>query len=475
MVLMEIDELSSTALLETASRTLRARRLAEVAEMQLAAQWAVLHGHPCDDDDPMIRPGGDGTPPVREFALPDLAISRDSHVATTRALMADTLDLQHRLPRTWAVVVSGSCEPWVARKVAVLSRSVPVETVGMVDASVARAIAGHSPSTVLEIARAKTVEADPEAFAMRREIERRRRYVALGKVDEFGFRHVIARVNAGDAAWVDALLDRVADVLADAQREEGNRDELRAEAFGWLARPAELLKLLLDHHVPDPGQPEETRPAWAPDHLLRTVERLATMSTRQLAALRGRGQVFVHVAAPSLLRQAGLSRVEGLGPMLLQALRELLGQADVRLTPVLDTALRPRVDQYEHPESSKDIAWLLSGGDVFPFSPRTATRDRVDFDHVEPYDPAGPPGQTGPHNASPLRRTHHRWKTHGGFRYRSCGRGRALWQTPFGTCVLVDERGSRRLSMEEAELMLGAPPGVDVYLSNAEIDLGVYR
>ncbi|WP_104105454.1 hypothetical protein [Nocardioides sp. 616] len=477
MILPDVDELSPGALLQSASRALRARRLAEVDEMHLAAQWAVLHGHRVDEHDPMVRPGGDGTPPVREFALPDLAIARDTHVATTRALLADTLDLQHRLPRTWAVVLSGGCEPWVARRVAVLSRALPVETVGIVDASVARAIAGHAPSTVLEIARAKTIEADPEGFAMRREIERRRRYVALGKVDELGFRHVIARVNAGDAAWVDALVDRVADVLAASHPEGGNRDELRAEAFGWLARPAELLKLLLDHHVPaEPAQAvEESRPAWAPDHLLRTVERLATMSTRQLAALRGRGQVFVHVTDTSLLRQAGLARVEGLGPALVQALRELLGHADVRLTPVLDTAVRPRSDQYEHPETSKDIAWLLSGGDVFPFSPRTATRDRVDFDHVEPYDPAGPPGQTGPHNSGPLRRTHHRWKTHGGFRYRSCGRGRALWQTPFGTCVLVDEHGSRRLPMEEAELMLGAPPGVDVYLSNAEIDIGVYR
>jgi hypothetical protein len=467
-----VDELSGRALLDAASDALRERRLAEVAEMGLAAQWAVLHAHPQDARDPMVRPGGDGTPHVREFAIPDLAIARDTHVATTRTLIADTLDLQHRLPRTWAVVSSGGCEPWVARRAAVISRSVPAETVAIVDASVARAIAGHAPSTVLEIARAKTMEADPEAFAMRREAERRRRYVALGKVDEFGFRHVIARVNAGDAAWVDALVDRVADVLAIGHGEELNRDELRSEAFGWLARPAELLKLLLDHHVP--AEPPEAPPAWAPDHLLRTAERLASLSARQLAALRGRGQVFVHVAASSLLQQAGLARVEGLGPQLLQALREVLGHADVRLTPVRDTALRPRADQYEHPETSKDIAWLLGGGDVFPFSPRSATRDSVDFDHVEPYDPEGPPGQTGPHNTGPLRRTHHRWKTHGGFRYRACGRGRALWQTPFGTCVLVDEHGSRRLSQDEATMMLGAPPGVDIYLAGTEIDLSGY-
>jgi len=461
--MVDVDELSSVALLAAASEAVRVRRLAEVAEMELASQWAVLHGHPTDERDPMVRCGGDGTPKVREYALPELAIARGTHVATTRALVADTLDLQHRLPRTWAVVAAGECEPWVARKAAVLSREVPEQTVGLVDAAVSRAIAGHAPSTVLEIARAKVIEADPEAYALRRETERHRRYVALGKIDELGFRHVIARVSAGDAAWVDAMVDRVADILGAELGHDHNRDELRAEAFGWLARPADLLKLLLDHHQPDHQDPEP--PAWAPSHLLRTAERLAAMSTRQLASLRGRGQVFVHVTTSALSLQAGLARVEGMGPALVQALREIVGHADVRLTPVLDTRIRPRVDQYEHPESSKDIAWLLSGGDVFPFSPRSSTRDRVDFDHVVAYQHHGPAGQTGPHNSSPLRRTHHRWKTHGGYRYRGCGPGRVLWQTPYGACVLVDDRGSRRLDQEEAAIMLSAPPGVDLYLS----------
>ncbi len=49
-----------------ATDALRARRLAEVAELRLAIQWAVLHGHPRDEPerrDPMVNgklapPGG---------------------------------------------------------------------------------------------------------------------------------------------------------------------------------------------------------------------------------------------------------------------------------------------------------------------------------------------------------------------------------------------------------------------------------
>ena len=44
------------------TEALRARRLAEVAELRLAIEWAVVNGHPRDDRDPMVTPGGDGTP-----------------------------------------------------------------------------------------------------------------------------------------------------------------------------------------------------------------------------------------------------------------------------------------------------------------------------------------------------------------------------------------------------------------------------
>ena len=46
-------------------------------------------GHPRDQRDPMVTPGGDGTPPVREHAVPELAMARETHPATTRALIAD--------------------------------------------------------------------------------------------------------------------------------------------------------------------------------------------------------------------------------------------------------------------------------------------------------------------------------------------------------------------------------------------------
>ena len=109
--------------------------------------------------------------------------------------------------------------------------------------------------------------------------------------------------------------------------------------------------------------------------------------------------------------------------------------------------------------------WTQTGGDCFPWSPRTATRSSVDFDHATPYEPHGPPGQTGPHNSGPLRRSHHRWKTFGGYQCTVVGPGRHLWRTPYGLAYLVDHNGTRSLSEAEADLILSAPPGVEIYVT----------
>ena len=426
----------------------------------------------------MVTPGGDGTPSLREPAIPELAMARETHPATTRALIADGLDLVHRLPRTWAVVEAGSCEPWLARKVAALSRALLSEQVGRVDRAVAKAIAGHAPSTVLEIARAKVIEADPETHRAERERSRHERYVRLSRTDELGYRHVIARVTAGDGAWIDALVDRVADILALTMGHDHNHDELRSLALGWLARSVDLLKLLLDHTQADapldadadadadPDAHEPDKPTWASDHLADTIERLCGLSSRKLAQLRSRGRLFVHITDEALRSRNGVARIEGVGPIDVHQLHEVLGHADVTVTPVLDLQMRRRVDAYEHPEVIKDHVWIQTGGDCFPYTPRTATRDGVDYDHTVPYDDTGPPGQTGPHNSGPLRRSHHRAKTHSGLTTTVVGPGRHLWQTPHGQAFLVDQTGTSRLPTQHGRAMAEAiQDGVELYLT----------
>jgi hypothetical protein len=69
-------------------------------------------------------------------------------------------------------------------------------------------------------------------------------------------------------------------------------------------------------------------------------------------------------------------------------------------------------------------------------------RDRVDLDHSTPYQPQGPPGQTGDHNAAPLTRGRHRAKTHLGYRSVQIFPGVWLWRTPHGLWRVVHPGGT---------------------------------
>jgi hypothetical protein len=200
---------------------LHCRRAAEVRDLLILAAWADVHsGDPRRDpdsgrrvwaEDRLLQVGGEGTPGVREFCIAELAMARQVHPMACESAIADVLDLRHRLPEVWASVRALECEVWLARKVARLPRRLPLDRVGIVDTAVAAAIGGASPGRVLRICEAKVIEADPIAHAARAEAERQRRYVTLSRTDSAGLRHVIARVHAGDAVWIDATVQRVAD------------------------------------------------------------------------------------------------------------------------------------------------------------------------------------------------------------------------------------------------------------------------
>jgi hypothetical protein len=482
---MDLGGMDAAGLLAVAGDAVRRRRLAEVEDLQVLLAWADLHSmDPTQGPDGryarrvgnvLTFPGGQGTPGVQDFCLGEIAIARGTGVTATVNALADVLDLAHRLPATWAVCRRGDAEVWVARRVAKMSRHLPAAVVAVVDSAISRMIASHAAGRVLEVAEAKVIEADPVLHEARREAERRRRYVGLGRTDEHGLRTLIARLEAGDATAVDAVVHRVAEVLAHRDP-DASTDELRAEAFGWLARPAELLQLLLEHthsdkngddqaaldlDLDDGDEPHPVSRALAfPADLLDALRHL------DLSVLRPKAVLHVHLHEAALghagqrLAKA-VARVEGLGPASLAQLRTLLARTDLRIQPVKDLSSRVRHTAYEHPEAVRDQVHLITGGDYWPFA--TSTTRAADLDHPTPYDADGPPGQTGPHNCGPLTRRHHRWKTHAGYTSRQAGDGRYVWITPHGLAYLVDHTGTHRIDPHHARAIHDAPPGVDVY------------
>ena len=236
-----------------------------------------MRGRPGGDR--LVAVGGEGTPRVRELCFHELGIARQVHAQSARAVVADVLDLQHRLPLTWARLEALAADAFVARRVAVKTRELPLAVVGLVDVAVAAVIGRLSAGRVLAIAEAAIIEADQAGHAERLEAERRRRYVGLSRTDEHGLRTVIARVTAGDAVWIDAMVERVADLLAtrpelrpEAPGDDLTRDELRSLAFGWLARPAELLHLLLET-AHTPNRDERPRPRRTADEAAEPTRR----------------------------------------------------------------------------------------------------------------------------------------------------------------------------------------------------------
>jgi hypothetical protein len=108
---------------------------------------------------------------------------------------------------------------------------------------------------------------------------------------------------------------------------------------------------------------------------------------------------------------------------------------------VIDLNAVHAVDAYEHPTSMRRRTVLRTGGDVFPHS--SGGSRRLDHDHVVPYDPLGPPGQTSDRNDAPLTRRHHRVKTHAGWQLSQIGLGAYRWISPHGLGRVVTPRGTR--------------------------------
>lgn len=416
---LAIDDLDAAATLAAVADVLVARRAAEARDLALAAHWADLHASDprlgpggrrvWRGDDRLIQVGGEGTPLVQELCIAELAIARRVHHHSGRATVADALDLRHRLPTWWKAVQQLRLEPWIARKAAALSRPLDQLRVGVVDAALPDDLGEISPARLLEVVRAKVVEADPQRHAAALDAEKRRRYVSLSRSDEFGLRHVIARVRAGDAVWIDAMVDRIADLIAPRFPDDTTRDVLRSEAFGWLARPADL---------------------------------------------------HVHLYRDAVGSDRGVARVEDVGAVLSREIPEWLGHAHVTVRPVIDLADEVSIDAYEHPGSLAERVHLRNPADSFPHA-NQVTR-RLDLDHVVEYRP-GVSGQTGDHNSQPLGRTGHRAKTHAGYRVRQLSPGSYAWRTPHGLCRLVDQLGTTVLPAAIGDALFGnAPPQVEL-------------
>ncbi|MBM0125021.1 hypothetical protein [Pimelobacter simplex] len=403
-MISDLSDATPEQLLHAAEDGVRTRRMAEVHQLELLLAWADLHsGDPQTEPDAvplrfggprLITLGGDGTPQVADLALLEIAIARHESVGTTRNAMADAFDLRHRLPTMWAGVREGRCEMWVVRKVARMARRLDRHQVRLVDTAVAAAL-DEAPARILTIAEAKVIEADPIAHAQRIRKNRESKGVWYPKprpgaqIDEVentaGIGTVFARLDEADALEHPRAVGDLATALAEhaAPPAEGQEppsmDHWRAEAFAMLADPAAVLAFYRSiEDTPENPEVEEVAQQPSRDPRNRTAD------------------LTIHLALDTDDTDGTLgplARVEGLGPRLLDQVRDLLrGHTNITLTPVIDLNGGRSVNGYEHPTDVKHRTELRTLGDVFPHATGLFTQHgrAPDHDHTIPYDKKEP-------------------------------------------------------------------------------------
>jgi len=121
-----VDDLGPEALLAAVRDNARVRREADLRQLQLAYQWCVLHPATADtgvavwggdgDLDADESLGGDGTPMVAAFAPEPFGLALGVSTDTAKTLLADALDLVHRLPHTWRRLQTLDVPVWRGRR-----------------------------------------------------------------------------------------------------------------------------------------------------------------------------------------------------------------------------------------------------------------------------------------------------------------------------------------------------------------------
>ncbi|MFC9689353.1 hypothetical protein ACFTSF_12480 [Kribbella sp. NPDC056951] len=215
--------------------------------------------------------------------------------------------------------------------------------------------------------------------------------------------------------------------------------------------------------IPDDGEPMDPAAHLALTRRLAQIKhdayaRLASPMIADTVVRPGKAVIYVHLTDRTLAAAAtsttgtrtrdGVVRAEGIGPLLTSQLSDLIGYGPYIVKPVIDLNDGVSVNCYEASERVRERVRLTHPVELFPYGTRE-TNHRIDLDHLKPYDPLGPPGQTNTQNLAPLGRYAHRVKTHArGWNVRRINSTTLEWTTPHGFIFHVNPTGTHRIITE---------------------------
>src|SRR6478609_1388027 len=357
----EVGDLDPSAVLELARDNERELREREFRKLQLAAHWAALH--PATEDTGVETPGGaalladeslggDGTPLVAAFTPEPFALALGMSPSAGAQLIADALDLRHRLPLLWKRVRRLEVPAWQARRVSHQTHRLSKAAAIWVDQQVAdRGTCG--PVIVDRLVAQAFATYDPEAHEDREDQSVADWDVTLTHPDPTDFLGTSHLDATGDTLVLKELYDQVCGIAHQLYL-DGDNSPLgvrKIKALGTLT-----------------GQPTTTGNA--------TVKVYARVEGRDLE--------------PGAL---AVGQVEKLGTATLTKIRDWVGHHQVVVQPVLNMARRDAVDARDPPGWMRDLVHLRDEHCIFPRCHIDARS--CDLDHTTPYD------QHGPHPAKP--------------------------------------------------------------------------
>ncbi len=453
----------------------RAAHQAEVREIELAVDWALLH--PCPEDatpaswgegrlfHEQITPlAGPGAPLVAEFAPADLAAALGVSFNAGRRLLADALELTYRLPLLCALVKTGKVPVW-------LGRSIARETHDLSEIAVAHAdrLICAVPGKIGQVRARRLIDEarlyhDPDRAQEDERQALAERHVTLSRSKCPATQGIHLMLDRADAERFDHTIAAIAAKLS-ALGDNDGLDLRRARAVGILADPQHTLDLLA-RPVADRSDPftaaREAVSGVGPKSYSGAVD--GTGPTGGGAAV-----LYLHLTPDDLAEHleagTGTAVVERIGATSLELVETWLAGRQFTVRPVLDLThhrgggtgttdspvsgadgpttgpmtgpLAPR-DGHDPSPAMREVVFLRDATCVFPGCRRDSRG--CDLDHIEawvPPDEGGPPGQTSLHNLAPLCRLHHRIKTFTGWDYQRLDDGRHEWASPAGHTYVV--------------------------------------
>ncbi|MGH3444346.1 MAG: hypothetical protein ACRDPB_03115 [Nocardioidaceae bacterium] len=448
-----VETLDRAAALVEAAGCRAAADAAEARLLAVAAHWADLHpvlegGEPdgyatgtlVNGVEELVPLAGEGTPLVAEFAAAEFAATLGMSSDAGRKMLGESLELRHRLPKTWRRIMSGDLPAWRGRRIGEKTMWLCPEAAAFVDGQVAPFAHRLSVGRVDRLVEAAGARFQPDEAAERAKAAAEHRHVRLDDDQSLaGTTHIDIEADTVDALAFDNTIGAIAEE-SHALGDSDSLDVRRAKAVGTIADPQTTLDLL-DHPDDADTGTGDTEPEAEPEDAdggTATGAGSGKPARRNRSrGRRGRGirlVVYLHLHQAAITGQitsagtnpaagtgtgtgtgtghegglASLGRREHTGgdrPVLAEQVRTWMGRDDVSVSvqPVIDLNDTLTADSYEIPTRIKQHVTLRDRTCVFPWCERSARGTRgCDTDHITAYRPdADLPGEGAPPGDGP--------------------------------------------------------------------------